>query len=479
VLALGLLKAAGFAAGIFLVAWFLFPALLRRLVALRSREVFLLATLATVFGTAFLAGEAGLSLALGAFIAGLVVSESEFSHPMFAEVLPFRDIFNGLFFVSVGMLVERDVLGEHLGEVLQLTLLVLLGKALVVWGTGRLFRLDWRAALLAGVALCQVGEFGLVLTQQATGLGLISATQRSVLITTAVITIGLTPLLVTGFTRMLATPRTELGLPEIPAGEARLADHVIIVGFGINGRNVSNALRELGVRFIVVEMNPLTVAEEGKRGVPIVLGDAARPALLDHLEVRAARTLISAVADAAATRDIVAAARHANPDLHIIARTRYVREIEPLRALGADDVVPEEFETAIELVGRVLHAYGVARPTIEREKKHLRRAQYRALLGEEEEAPITLEELLAEIEVEHLRLADGDTAVGRTFRQLDLRARTGATAVAVIRGDTAIANPDAELALAARDEVVLVGECQTLKRARDVLRSGTRASEGS
>lgn len=459
-------RAVAISVGIVVVARFVFPWVLARVVDLRSREVFLLASVVAVFGTAWVADAAGLSLALGAFLAGLVISESEFSHQMTAEVMPFRDVLNGLFFVSVGLLIDRDVLFGNLGLLVGIALGALILKAAIVYVTGRAFRLERRAALLAGIALSQIGEFALVLAQQAASLELISSEQHSMLISVSVMTMLTTPLVLPFAGRLLASTPTDAPVDDASSAHD-LNDHVIVVGFGINGQNVARALRQLNVKYMIVEMNRATVLQAREDGFPIVFGNATTSALLHHLHVEKARALVSCIADAAATRDIVASAHHANPELLIIARTRYVAEIETLRALGADSVVPEEFETSVELIGRVMRAYGAPESAIHREKHNLRAEHYRALL---EDAPPETHDFSHLLEhVATMEVIVGAKADGSTFTEIDLRRKSGATAIAILRDAITHPAPDGSFELRQGDRVILIGDANALDGASRVL----------
>jgi CPA2 family monovalent cation:H+ antiporter-2 len=457
--------------GIFVAARVVMPWVFRHIVELRSREVFLLATVAGVFASAWIAAELGLSLALGAFVAGLVVSESEYSHQMFAEILPFRDIFIGLFFVSVGLLIRPEVVWGQPGTVAALIGAAIILKFAIVFGVGKVLGLSNRNAFLAGVALAQLGEFGLVLAQQAALLEMISSEEHSVFIAAAVVTMALTPIAVPLAKKWVETGEKPVDKHEPSTHGFNLHNHVVVVGYGLNGRNVARALRRLGVPYVVVEMNRQTVQQESEQGVPIVFGNATRPALLQHLNILDARVLVSAIADAAATREIVANAHHANPDLLIVARTRYLAELEPLRELGADVVVPEELETSIELVARVMKAYGASEPAVSRERRTLRDERYRLLLEDVEDVQTeTISELLSGVEVERLVVPDESPAVGKTLGELDLRARTGATVVAVLRGSEALTTPDASFRLRGGDTLVVAGDVESTSHAAVELR---------
>ncbi len=466
VLAFGLGEGVVLAGLIVVVARTIFPWILAKVVELRSREVFMLATFATVFGTAFVGELLGLSLALGAFLAGIVVSESDFSHQMFAEVLPFRDIFNGLFFASVGLLIDPEAVMNNIGMLLAFLALIWVGKGIIFFGTAKLFKLSTASAILSAFALSQLGEFGLVLAQQAASLELLSGEERSIIITAAVVTMGATSIILPWATSRWSTDKSSA---ELPDEEFHLTDHVIVVGFGLNGQNVTKVLKRLGVPYVVVEMNQATVAQQKATGEPIVFGDATRPTLLEHLHVGKARALVSAIAGAASTREIIASAHHANPEMLIIARTRYVAEIDPLIELGADVVVPEEFETSIELASRVMQAYGASEVAIQRERRAMRDERYKSLTDAAFQGThASMDELLAALDMATVQISEGSRAVGQTLSALDFRAQTGATVVAIHRHDEIVSDPNADTVLSIGDRLVVIGDSKCLKSVREL-----------
>ncbi|MCK6511527.1 cation:proton antiporter [Myxococcota bacterium] len=465
-------KAGLVTAGIFVLGRFAFPWVLRKIVALRSREVFLLVTLSMVFGTAFLAGKLGLSLALGAFVAGIVVSESEFSHQMFAEVLPFRDILNGLFFVSVGLLLQADVVRAKPWMLLGWVVGLLLWKFVVVVGIAKLFRLSWQAAVFTGVALSQVGEFGLVMVKEATALKLITQEQRGMLIAASLVTMILTPLFLMWLRASWPKHRAEVQADVDTEMAQELDKHVILVGYGINGRNVARALQYLGVKFVVVEMNQQTVQRERENGIPICYGDATSHILLELLHVERARVFITAIADAAVTRTIVAQARHANPKMQVIARTRYIAEIGPLRELGADIVVPEEFETSIELFGRILLAYDIPEFQVDMEKRKLRNEEYKVLLDETVKPVVSWADFFSGLQIERVLLEDGWKGAEKTLGELHLRVNTGATVLAILRDEQVHSAPEGGFRLSVCDTLILAGDAQAMQKAKELLRDG-------
>jgi CPA2 family monovalent cation:H+ antiporter-2 len=433
----------------------------------RSRELFLLAVILICLSVAWLTNQAGLSLALGAFLAGLMISESPYSHEAVGHVLPFRDVFTSFFFVSVGMLLD---VGFFLGQpflILALTGGVLALKAFLAVGTVVVQGLPLRIALLAGLALGQIGEFSFLLAKVGTGLGLMGPRVYQIFLAVSVFTMVLTPFLIAGSPR-LARRILALPLPaRLKAGgslyqapkETFLGDHLVIVGFGLNGRNIARAALQTAIPFVILETNPDTVREERKAGLPIHYGDATHEPVLDSAGIRSARTLVVAINDPTATRRIVELARRLNRRLHIIVRTRYLGEMAALHDLGADEVVPEEFETAIEIFARVLRKYLVPKPEIDRYVSEIRTGGYDMLrtLSPEASTCQDVSICLPDAEVVTFRIGEGSAAAGRTIGELALRKEHGVTILAIRRGGGMQYNPDHLMALSAGDILVAFG----------------------
>ena len=444
----------------------LFPRLTARVVATGSRELFTLTTVLVAVGTAALFGYFGLSMALGAFLAGVVISESEYVAQMVADITPLRDVFNSLFFVSMGMLVDPGQWLRRPLVVVGLLAAVVVGKALVAGGVTRLLPGQPVSALVVGLGLAQIGEFSFIVARESQRLGILDPGGHALFLAVAVPSMVLTPFALRFGQRLQqrigVRQRATAVAPEAVPG---LADHVVVVGYGVNGRNVAQALRRLDVPFVVVDLNPMTVHEVTAGGGISVYGDARQEAVQRAAGVQRARCVVAAVADAASTRAIVAAARRLNSRATILARTRYLREVEPLDELGADEVIPEEFETSIELAGRVLCLYGAAPRVVEQEKAALRARHYGALRGAAAGAARrSLDDLRAELEVHELTVAYGGPADGATLRQLAVRERTGASVLAVQRGEEWIVNPRADFALAGGDLLVVLAAGGQLPR---------------
>jgi CPA2 family monovalent cation:H+ antiporter-2 len=470
---------------VFLVARYLMPRLLYYLVRTRIRELFVLGALLVCVGSAFLTASLGFSLALGAFLAGIVVAESEYSNQVVAEVAPFRDVFTSVFFISIGMLVDLDFASQHLPQVLGFTLGVIALKALTGAAAAWALRLTARIVALVALALAQMGEFSFVLLNVGRAQGLIGVSEYQTAIAVAVLTLLLTPLLVA------VSPWVGERLPSwMGAGGAAgaaaaggqggvagpaLERHVVIVGFGLNGRTLARVLREAGIRYVVIELNGDVVEEARAAGEPILFGDSTRREILEHAGIERAQVVVFAISDLLAVHRSIALARQLNRDVHILVRTRAMAHIEELRRHGADDVLAEEFEAAIEIFTRVLERYHVPRNVIRAQTRVLRGEGYRMLRtprmsGEVSDA---LLQALALGTTDLFLLAAGSPGVGATLRELDLRHRTGATVIAVVRDGKPSPNPPPELRLAVGDTLVLVGSHQEIESAYGLLEPAT------
>ncbi len=348
----------------------LVPAVLHEVVRQRNRELFLITIVLVCLGTAAITAQVGLSLALGAFLAGLTLAESDYGHQAFTEVLPFRDTLASLFFVSVGMLLDIRFLATHAPLVAATVVAIVVAKTVVTALPAWLAGFPLRTSLLAGAGIAQVGEFSFVLGSRGAEAGLLGAADYQTFLAAAVVTMAATPAVTACLPKLLErlarTPGWARGLLHMPAeaAAAELADHVVIAGFGLNGRNISAALGEFGVPHVILELDPQAVRRERHAGHDIRYGDCTRPAVLVHAGLARARAYVIAISDPASTRRSVQAARELSPAVRILVRTEHVAEVDELVALGADDVIPAEFETALALFDRVLGMYDVPQATI-------------------------------------------------------------------------------------------------------------------
>ncbi len=464
-------------------AWYLVPKLLGHIVRSRSRELFLLTIIVSCLGIAWLTTLGGISLALGAFIAGLVISESEYSHQAMAEVLPFRDSFNSLFFVSIGILMDWRVLLAHPLPVAGLLVTILLVKFVTGVGAVLLAEVPPRSAIMVGIALAQVGEFSFLLAQQGQESGFLRGDPYQVFLAVSVLSMIVTPFLMQWSPHLARRAeawqrlrhwlpsRTTAHVLQTEGKQIRMKDHVIIAGYGLNGRNLARVLGDTEIPYLALDLDGDTVSREAKRGVPLYYGDVTNPNVLRHMRIEDAKVLVVAISDPFITRRAVQVAKGLNLKLHIVVRTRYLRDLEELHQLGADDVVPEEFGTSIEIFALVLRTYKLPQDFVMRKAEQIRREGYALLRRSElpEFSGHLRGGTLTDAEAETCRI-DGDSpARGKTLAEIALRPRTGASVIAWTRAGVTQANPSEKTRLMAGDIVVLLGSRTQIRQAMGLL----------
>ncbi|HEU4493954.1 MAG TPA: cation:proton antiporter, partial [Rubrobacteraceae bacterium] len=430
-------------AGAFLAVMVVFgrrvlPWLMARVAAWNSRELFLISVVAIGLGVGYATYLFGLSFAFGAFVAGVVLSQSDYSHQALADVEPLRDVFAMLFFVSVGMLLDPAFLLENAWTVALVVVLVFALKGLLFAGVVRAFGYGNIIPFAVGLGLFQVGEFSFVIARVGLGAEAISQRSYSLMLTTAVITMALTP-----FTMRLAPlfygrwrerfPKEAMSTFNLP--ERGLRDHVVVAGYGRVGSFVTRLLARLDQPFVVVDSNPGRGNEARDLGYPVVYGDAGAEPVLEAAGVRRARLVIVTVPDPVGARLVVTRVRSLNPNTHVVARTATVEQLEELGRLGVYEAVHPESEAGLELGRQALSHLGLAVGDIQRFADEVRRELY---------APITHqrtdEDLLAQlgrvsrhIETEWVRLPENSPLEGRTIGELGVRTETGASIVAIVR----------------------------------------------
>ena len=460
-------------AAVLVLARRIVPWILQHVADTRRQELFLLTVVAICFGTAAASSYAGVSLALGAFLAGLVVSESRYSEQALSEILPLRTIFSAIFFVSVGMLLNLGFLAENLLLVLVVAGVAILVKVIATASSVLVLGYPIRIAAATGLALAQIGEFSFVLERAGRAAGLSPAglgeAGSQMFIAATVLLMLLTPLqmqVAPGFGAFLSrTLFRRLGAPtEQPTTEETeyLEDHVIIVGYGPAGRRLVQVLQDRGIPFVVIEMNPASVKEMQRQGVRVIYGDASRPLILKAARVVSAKLCVVVINDPAVAPRIIHQARYLNPTLQIIARTRYLTDMEQLQQIGADIVVPEEMETTVRIFTQVLGAYMIPPEEVERQVQFIRAQDYGIMRGSIQEAHLMVLQGLDE-EGMHTRAVaarEGAPAAGKTLEELALRRQHGLTVLAVRRDGKTIASPAGDFKVQVGDRLVLVGTAE-------------------
>jgi CPA2 family monovalent cation:H+ antiporter-2 len=470
----------GVTGGLILAGRYIVPVFLERVTNLRNQEIFTLCVLAIGLGAAFLTSRFGLSLALGAFLAGLVVSESEYGLQALSDVLPFRDTFSGIFFTSIGMLLDVRFFVENALVVMAVALGAIVLKAAAGYGVVRFVRRSARTGIIAGLGLAQVGEFSFILASVASTLDLLAGREYQVFLGAAIITMLAAPFLVQGaesiadwMLRHRLAPTMEFATREVRAARP-LTDHVIIVGYGLNGRNLSRALRSAGIPYAIMDSNGQKVRDARLNREPIFFGDGTRSEVLERIGIKRARLLVFAIASHGDEKRGIAVARHLNPMIHIVARTRYVSDMEELYERGANEVVPEEFETSLEIFARVLRKYGVSEGRIREQAEEARGDHYELL--RQRGTSMTrvdgfLSPLAVRVEMETLTISRGSAAEGRPISEFRECAPGARIAALIRRGEVQFELEDTSPLLAG-DSVVLLGSADALKVAAAGL--GTR-----
>ena len=479
-LAWTLLKAAGFVVIALFAGTRMIPWLLLRIAHTRSRELFILAVLAVALGIALGAAELfGVSLALGAFVAGVVISESPLSHQVAADVLPFRDAFAVLFFVSIGMLVNPGYLVENIGAILALTGLIVIGKALITLVFGFVFPWPARTTLVLAAGLSQIGEFSFILGQEGMGLGLLDSSQYSLILAGSLLSIivntpmfRLVHVLESGLQKLpLVWKLLDRHTPPPPLLEESIAGHVVIVGYGRVGRHIVSLMGEMGIPHLVVEADSQRVEELDRQGIPTLYGDAANSEVLTHAGLARARALVVAGPNEDATALVVTAARDLAPGLPIIARATSEEGTKRLTELGAQDVIHPELEGGLEIVRHTLLQLGFPLQEIFRYTDAVRHDHYDTRINTEDEHRLLhdLIDAANSIEILWFRIPEGNSLIGQTLSAANLRARTGASVVAILREGHLMANPKSMTAFEAGDRIGLIGDREEVEAVEKLL----------
>ncbi|WP_341225369.1 cation:proton antiporter [uncultured Arcticibacterium sp.] len=426
-------------------ARYVVPKLMHAVAKTNSKELFLLVTITLCFAVAFLTSEIGLSLALGAFIAGLIVSESEYSHQATSIILPFRELFTSFFFVSVGMLLDLSFFLSNIPVILLLVLVVFVVKSSIAATAVAILKYPARTALLTGLSLFQVGEFAFILSKVGIQYNLLSVQTNQYFLSVSIVSMILTPFVIIfsekiagrfmGISKKLGLEKTvasDNNIEEI--AKAKLENHLVIIGYGINGSNLAKAAASSNIPFIVIEMNAETVRREKRKGLPIIFGDATQDHILEAVHLSTARAVVIAISDNFGTQTIIKNIRSQSDSLFLVVRTRYVKETSELLALGADDVIPEEFETSIQIFAHILQNFLVPESDIEQLVEKVRADNYQLFKGELKRPKTYRPNNLADFNITCLRMsADSNKFLGEPLDELHLRFEYGINILGIKR----------------------------------------------
>jgi CPA2 family monovalent cation:H+ antiporter-2 len=447
----------------------LVPAALARIVHTRSRELSVLVALTVAIGTALASAHYfQVSLALGAFVAGVVVGESPFSHQIGADLLPFREAFAVMFFVSVGMLVNLDDVVAHWDRVLIAIALIVVVKGLISGLLASWLRCAGRTAIILAAGRGQIGEFSFIVAQTGLTLGLINASQYSLILATAIGSIVINPLVIKlvdpieralrrrpAIWRLIDRPLAGAAPPPQPP-----KDHVVIVGCGRVGRHIAEALGKLGITRIVVEADPERVTKLQQLGVPVIYGDASSSEIMQTVGLERARALVITLPDESSALAVVSTTRLRSPSLRIVARAATWDGARRLRAAGANEIVRPELEGGVEIVRRTLLDLDLPVGEVQRYTDLVRREGLDEGERTSPERTRVLEDLLnaaRHVEIAWLDVPGSSPIAGTTLAASGLRDRAGVTVVAISRGATFITNPTPDERIAAGDRLAVIG----------------------
>ncbi|MDQ4003737.1 MAG: cation:proton antiporter [Actinomycetota bacterium] len=467
------LEAALFVAGMALFGTRIFPWLMARVASWNSRELFLISVVAVGLGVGYGTYLFGLSFAFGAFVAGMVLSQSDYSHQALADIGPLRDVFAMLFFVSVGMLLDPAFLLDEAATVAAVVLAVFLFKGLLFAGLTRAFGYGNIAPFAVGLGLFQVGEFSFVIARVGIGVEAISQRTYFIALTTAVITMSLTPFAARAAPilydwwreRFPTEPLKTVDLPE-----TGLKDHVVIVGYGRVGSFVARMLQRLEQPFVVVDVDPSRVDTARESEIPIVYGDATAEPVLEAAGVGGARLVLVTMPDPVGARLVVERARALKPDVHIVARSTSAEQLEDLSRLGVYEAVQPELEAGLELGRQALAHLGIGAGEIQRFSDRVRRELYAPITDRSTDGDLLsrLRQASEMIEADWIELPEDSPLAGKQIGDLEVRTRTGASIVAVVRGEGVTANPGPEVALAPGDTIGVLGTADQRAALRDL-----------
>ena len=462
-------------AGVAVVSRLVLPPLLRAVTAAGRREVFVLAVALAGIGTAWMSSLLGVSTAVGAFLAGLAFAESEFSHQAYAEIRPLRDILASLFFISLGMLLDPQVVWSNLWLITGIAGAVIVAKGLVATGALVAVATPLRVAAAAGLSLAQVGEFSFILGRAGLESQLLSEGTWQILLAASVVTMACTPMLLavgSSVAAALGQSRTSEAEEERLAVHT-LADHIVILGFGVGGQLLARALREIKVPYVVLELNGSTVRRLALQGESILYGDATNLDALRKAGVERAKGVVAVLSDADACRRAIILTRTISATVPILVRTRYRLEADAMQRAGATVAVAEELEASLEVIAQLLARLEMPGNVTEALLDAFRQESASVRPLHAPGLPLDhLPSVIRQTPIATHQIHSTDWAVGRTIAELNLRVLTGISVLAVQKDREYFTSPPSDLQLAVSDILYLVGREREVTTARAILTAG-------
>lgn len=440
--------------------WFI-PLALKDAAKTKNRDLFMLLTLFICMGTTFATSLIGIGPELGAFLAGLLISNTEYSHQTLGYIQPFQDVFMSLFFISIGLMVNLHLFLCNIGIILALTAIILIIKFAATLLTGIVLKLPNKISISIAILLSQIGEFSFVLAREGMTYGLMTQRFFSIFLGVSILTMSVSPFLqkfTPQITKLLSKSSyfQEDGelktLPEELTEAQPIKDHVILVGMGRVGKQMTKACNQFNVPILAVDMNPIVVEQQQNLGVPIIYGNASNENVLKQLRVTSAQCIVISASTYEGTLNTIDAARRLNPDIHIIVRTKYLKNIEEVIEAGADEVIPKEFETSILMFTRIMDYYNKDMDEIADAVNDLRSDNYDAFRSvSSEDVSAYLSNSFTEVELDSLRVYNDAHISDFPFEKNNL------TVTSVIRDNSTIIYIDEKFQFREDDIILFTG----------------------
>ncbi|MDO5846927.1 MAG: cation:proton antiporter [Methanocorpusculum sp.] len=472
-------------AGILIAAIYLVPKILRHVALTRSGELFVIAIVVICFGIAWLMSMNGVSLALGAFLAGVAISGSDYNHEILGQIAPIRDILTSFFFVSIGMMLNLDFVWNHIPIILGLSAALLAFKTLINFISVKAIGVATGAALLSAVGLSQIGEFSFILGSTGVNSGILSPEIYQIFLAISIVTMAASPFLVALLPKIVNKyVKPKVTAP--PDTEEVKKDHEIIVGYGLVGQYVARALERMKIDYVVLETNAETVSAEHAKGVPIFFGDASREAVLEYAGIHNATSIVISIPQMDAVKAIISVARRMNPQINIITRSRFISETSGLYKIGADSVIVDERESAVQMFKRILASKQMPVQDIEQFSKEIRSELYDKYV----DLPVTaskntvvshpkiLDSLFVRAKqaddalssemshISQIRVENGCSVCGKCLSDIHLRRDFGVSVIAIKHAGEkdAEVSPAGTTSLTAGDTVVVIGDRKSITK---------------
>ena len=458
---------------IFFLSKLIVPSLLAWIAHTGNKEHLTLSVIFIILITGWVSHKMGLTLAMGALIAGMIISDSEYNHQIIIDILPLRDYFSSIFFISVGMLLQVGVFFDSVLFCLALVASVILFKMFLMFLSCILFRTPIRISLIVGMRLAQIGEFSLIIAAISLEQGLLNNYQYQVLLVISILSMLVTPLMIQISSRLSIWIFSNMKIEESKdKKDEALNEHVIISGYGLGGRTLAKVLKEAQIPFMVLELSGEKVKRALTEGLTTHYGDCTQEETLLRAGVKRARMIVYAINDQVSTERAVRLTRKLNQDIKIMVRTRLASQVEELKNAGADEVIPEEFETSIEIFCRVLRDYRIPNNIIEQQVELIRMEGYSMFRG----LSLNTESLkkfstyLTATLTESFFILEGSWICGKTLAEINIS--SGSTIIAVVRNNQPHPNPGADFLILSGDILILFGSHMQLNKAIHYLQEG-------